>query len=682
MAGESSLDDRLDSWKEIAAYLRRDVTTAQRWEKREGMPVHRHLHDKLGSVYAFRRELDEWSRSRKANQGSPLGENLVRSVLAPPSPPPPAVRGRPSAAGALSIAGSALAVAILVMFWPGRADTWASLVAGAKIQRLDFDGTERAAAISPEGKFVAFLSDRDGQTDLWVTQVGTGRFYNLTRGAFPQLVNRAVRSVSFSPDGSLVTFWSKKQDGLQDGAIGIWAVPTLGGQPAPYLEGGAEVAWAGDASRLVYHTAGPGDPMFIREPGQRVPDRRIFTAPPGVHAHFLLWPPGQPFIYFVQGSVADYFVQDAAADVMDIWRLREGGGTPERLTNHNARVSYPVMVDARTLLYLASDADGGGPWLHALDLERRASQRLGSHWQRYTSLAASADARRLAVTLTSPRESFWRLPVPDPALAPRTPERISLTTARSLFPRLGPGFLVYVAFGGGGDTVWKVAGGAASELWSAAGARVLGPPTVAPDGLRVAFSVERQGRRSLIVINADGTGARSVADSLELRGAPAWAPDGQSITTSAHEGGVPRLFSIPLDGRQPLRLTRDYAVDPIWSSDGQFIVYSGPDIGTTFSLAAVGADGSPHPLPPVTLSRGARRLRFLPRSKTLVLMRGGIEHKDLWAVDLQTGVERPLTNLPRDFYVQDFDVSPDGREMVLHRLQEQSDLVLLDLPRR
>lgn len=56
--------ERLDSWKEIASYLRRDVKTVQRWEKREGMPVHRHLHEKLGSVYAFRSDLDAWARSR------------------------------------------------------------------------------------------------------------------------------------------------------------------------------------------------------------------------------------------------------------------------------------------------------------------------------------------------------------------------------------------------------------------------------------------------------------------------------------------------------------------------------------------------------------------------------------------------------------------------------------------
>lgn len=65
---EKLLEERLDSWKEIAAYLNRDVTTVQRWEKREGMPVHRHLHDKRGSVYALSSELDAWQHSRRSTQ--------------------------------------------------------------------------------------------------------------------------------------------------------------------------------------------------------------------------------------------------------------------------------------------------------------------------------------------------------------------------------------------------------------------------------------------------------------------------------------------------------------------------------------------------------------------------------------------------------------------------------------
>jgi tetratricopeptide (TPR) repeat protein len=53
---------RLDSWKEIANYFRREVRTVQLWEKREGLPVHRHFHKQLGSVYAFRSELDAWNQ--------------------------------------------------------------------------------------------------------------------------------------------------------------------------------------------------------------------------------------------------------------------------------------------------------------------------------------------------------------------------------------------------------------------------------------------------------------------------------------------------------------------------------------------------------------------------------------------------------------------------------------------
>jgi TolB-like protein/Flp pilus assembly protein TadD len=60
-------DDRLDSWKEIAAYLRRGVRTVRRWEKEEGLPIHRHLHQRLGTVYAYRNEIDAWWTARGQN---------------------------------------------------------------------------------------------------------------------------------------------------------------------------------------------------------------------------------------------------------------------------------------------------------------------------------------------------------------------------------------------------------------------------------------------------------------------------------------------------------------------------------------------------------------------------------------------------------------------------------------
>src|SRR5688500_19008376 len=72
---------RLDSWKEIAAYLNRDIRTAQRWEKFEGLPVHRHRHDERGTAYAYSGEIERWLeartlRSRTAEAGAaPLEGN-------------------------------------------------------------------------------------------------------------------------------------------------------------------------------------------------------------------------------------------------------------------------------------------------------------------------------------------------------------------------------------------------------------------------------------------------------------------------------------------------------------------------------------------------------------------------------------------------------------------------------
>jgi hypothetical protein len=59
----ASPTDRLESWKEIAAYLNRGVRTVRRWETDEGLPVHRHVHRALGSVYAYKSEIDAWRQT-------------------------------------------------------------------------------------------------------------------------------------------------------------------------------------------------------------------------------------------------------------------------------------------------------------------------------------------------------------------------------------------------------------------------------------------------------------------------------------------------------------------------------------------------------------------------------------------------------------------------------------------
>jgi Tol biopolymer transport system component len=660
-------EDRLDSWKKIASYLKRDVSTVQRWERREGMPVHRHVHDKLGSVFTFRSELDAWWQTRQGR--------LEPQPIAADQPEPPVLQGttaqrtkriRWSRRSFLVACATVLIACALVWLVSEQRNAWRSPLANARFTRLsDFGRAEQAAVLSRDGREVAFLAGEEGHLDVWGGELGGTRYLNLTEGAVLNIVNPAIRVLDFSDDSTLVTIWTRRADGSKPEDVVVLAVPVGGGPLRTYLRDAAEFAWSRDG-RLVYHTTAPGDPLFVRE-AKGHEERRIY-APAGVHCHFPLWSPDDAFIYFLRGLPPDDW---------DIWRIRPSGSGLERITAQKARMAYPVMLDPRTVLYLATDADGAGPWMYAVDVERRIPHRISTGLESYTSLAASADGTRLVTTIADARSSLWRLALAarDPAQAPAAPSPVASNTG---WPRLGADILLYVSRQQGRQGLWSVHQGATREIWSSTSARIAGSPAISPDGRSIAFSVLQGERPRLYVVDPDGAHSRLVTDSLALRGDLAWAPDGRSVVAAVLRDGEPRVTRIPVNGEPPIPFISEYSIDPVWSPDGRFVVYSGADVGTTFPLRAAAADGRPYPLPSIMLTRGARRVAFLHDSQTLVILRGEIGHKDLWALDLQSGSQRSLAVLPPEFLIGEFDVSADGAEVVLDRQQSSSSIALIE----
>jgi Tol biopolymer transport system component len=137
-------------------------------------------------------------------------------------------------------------------------------------------------------------------------------------------------------------------------------------------------------------------------------------------------------------------------------------------------------------------------------------------------------------------------------------------------------------------------------------------------------------------------------------------------------------MSIFLDGSAPSPIVAEYSIDPVWSPDGQFLIYSGADVGTTFPLRAVARDGRPYPVPALMLTRGARRVVFRPDADSIVLLRGDVGHKNFWLVDLRTGAERQITELAPDSAIGDFDLSRDGSAVLFDRTQESSRIALIE----
>jgi hypothetical protein len=170
-AGETRPDNLLDSWKEIAAYLDREVRTVQRWEKKEGLPVHRQIHEKMGTVYAYKTEIDAWWKERSAKLASkgengelaggprivswPDGHRAEEVTAAIPSHKVPGL-------AVYAVAVASVVALALGLYAIARVYDWRFLrkppLEAMRIARLTFTGQVKDAAISPDGKYIAFVN--------------------------------------------------------------------------------------------------------------------------------------------------------------------------------------------------------------------------------------------------------------------------------------------------------------------------------------------------------------------------------------------------------------------------------------------------------------------------------------------------------------------------------------------
>jgi len=574
------------------------------------------------------------------------------------------------AAAATAVVG--LGVVALVAERRSQENSWRDRWSKMRVERVtDFPGSEVDATISRNGQLIAFLADRDSVFDAFVSRSGT--VANLTKGQFGQLFNEDVRNIGFTPDASHV--WIRVAD--LNSPASVWLLPVAGGAPQPFLTTAVTVAWSPDGTRLAYHETAPGDPIFVANADGRNA-RRISIAPAGIHSHHLSWSPDGRFIYYSHGL---------PPDEMDIWRIPSAGGTPERITSHNSRVAYPVLLDDRTLVYTATADDGTGPWLYMMDLKDRVPTRLSSGVERFISIAASTEIagqpRRLVATVSNPSVELWEIPLTSGIAGEETASRLSLPTARSAAPRFArDSSLLYLASLSGADALWRLAGGEAKEVWKPAEGAVVSAAAASPDGKRICFVVRRERRSTLRCTLADGTGVAVVTESLDVRGSPSWSPDGRWMVVAANDGGAVRIFKIHADGGAPIRLMDSVASNPVWSPDGKFILYSGTQRGRSVPVNAVTPDGKPFALPfaPLIVDRLGDSYRFLPDGKSVVIKLGGFRRQDFWLFDVATGERRQLTRLRPGQSLHRFDVSPDGRRIVFERVRENSDVALIEVP--
>jgi hypothetical protein len=178
--------ERLDSWKEIASYLKRGVRTVQRWET-SGLPVHRLELEKRGAVHAYKSEIDLWWQQRSAT--------ITLEGLVPPSVNRTVAMRRRLVAIALAVP-IVLAALFLAIGRNGNPQL-------SNARRLTWEGGVLTPALSPDGKWIAFSSPRlspDQNLDLWLRPAGGGDLKRLTQTAEHEF------DPVFAPDSSRILY--------------------------------------------------------------------------------------------------------------------------------------------------------------------------------------------------------------------------------------------------------------------------------------------------------------------------------------------------------------------------------------------------------------------------------------------------------------------------------------------
>lgn len=274
----------LNSWKEIAAYLNRDVRTVMRWEETRGLPVHRLPGGPKSAVYGITSEIEAWRKGRKL------------SLIDAPQESQP---GMTSAATAphRSWKTLALPVAVFVLMAGGATLVWRLLrtsrtVAPGQMTRLTYERVATWPAISADGNLLAYVAEHEGQFDIYVQQLGGHQAIRVTHNAADNF------QPSLSPDGSRIAFRSERDGG------GVYIAETFGGAERLIADRGAYPAFSPDGSSIAYlvRNAFSGNAKMFLIPamgGAVRPFQAEFEVPPGALTFSVpMWSPSGKEILF------------------------------------------------------------------------------------------------------------------------------------------------------------------------------------------------------------------------------------------------------------------------------------------------------------------------------------------------------------------------------------------------
>jgi len=566
--------DRLDSWKEIAAYLRRDESTVRRWEK-AGLPVHRHRNNVRAVVFAYKAELDAWWHNGGA---------------APDQPPQPAPERRPVATPWIAAAGVVVLGLALVLSRFVLARSGGEASPPLRVSPFtSYSGSVRMPAFSPDGEKVAFSwtgPSAPGNWDIYVKTIGNGAPLRLTTDSAED------SPPAWSPDGRQIAFLRAKSQHVE-----LCVTSVSGGPERKLIEvnngryfnlqwtrDGKAILFAEKTSPLVPYTSFDSSAIFLVSVDTLAKRQLTFPRHPESDHRFAVSPDGSTLAFLRHGY----------ASGVGVFTMPMSGGAAKHLHTEPSWVGHIVWTaDGRSVIF-TSKREGGNTMF-----------RLST---------AGGEPQPLPI----PEESAY-----SPSVAPKGDR---LAYVREYFDI----DLMRVDLGGAGNAAVRVAASARietaptlsrdgrrlaffseqsgrRELWlsNADGTNPVQltdffawdtlPPAWSPDGKHLAFASGHGpdgSAHGLFVIDVDDKQVRRLATEGEYW-MPHWSHDGRWIFAIVGGAGNQRIVRIPAAGGPATYLTQAATVMPRESPDGRYLYYLKGSSRGIWRMPASGGAESP-----------------------------------------------------------------------------------------
>jgi Tol biopolymer transport system component len=599
---KSAASERLDSWKEIAAYLRRSERTVRRWEATEGLPTHRHGHHRRASVYAFRSELDHWWSTRGAVAASRETEVPVPTSLR-------WVRVG-VAVSLVALAGAAT----LFHRWtsndnPDRqADTWRTVAV------TSYPGAERFPSLSPDGSQVVFAWHRESSDNYDI-------YVQLVQGGTPlQLTSHLQHDWSpiWSPDGAWIAFlrWSP---GINADLIVMPSLPgaerrltTVAPLPGRGPISGGHLAWSPDGGWIATSDKEREDePLGLFLVSTVTGEKRRLTQPDR----------GQRDTApsFAPDGTRLAFVRILSFGISEIFQLQlsptgHPAGEPTAVTGLQRLSTSPAWNASGTEIVFSSG-------------------ELFTDRQLYRAPVSGAPAST----------QFQRISAetPDSTVIAMNRETTRVLYGREFFD---PNVWMLTQDSRGGSPTTRVF---APSTW------VDVNPQFSSDGERVAFESSRTGRFEIWTARRDGSNLLQVTSiGGAPTGSPSWAPDGRRIAFTSGAAGRSHVYIVGSEGGTATRLTDDGTNEalPTWSGDGRWIYFNSNRTGDSqvwkIEVPERGSASGDSAIQ-VTRNGGILAIESIDY-RTLYFSKMGRGRISLWEMPLPEGEERQVVESLND----------------------------------